>query len=65
MKFLDLKFSQLMSYGVHIGHTLRNNIIWAGWMIGALRQTVSIINVWKSIYTLKLTFTLILILLLS
>jgi len=45
MKFFDLKLNQLMAYGIHIGHTLYNNIVLSGWMIGALRQSVSIINV--------------------
>jgi len=44
MKFFDLKFNQLMAYGIHIGHTLYNNIILSGWMIGALRQSVSVIK---------------------
>ena len=29
MNYFDLQFSQLMSYGVHIGHTRQNTLIGA------------------------------------
>lgn len=56
MDYFDLQFSQLMSYGVHIGHTRRNTLVGAAWMISSFRQDVAVINLWKSIYILKVTF---------
>lgn len=56
MNYFDLHFSQLLAYGVHIGHTRKNTLVGAAWMISAFRQAVAIINVWKSIYILKTAF---------
>lgn len=42
-----------MSYGVHVGHSLKNSSQYSGWMVVGVRQGLHLINLFKFIYMLR------------
>lgn len=56
MVFFNLNYNQLLLYGVHVGHSLSNTLLYSAWMVSAFRQSISIINLFKSIVMFRLSF---------
>lgn len=56
MLFFNLNYNQLLLYGVHVGHSLSNTLLYSAWMVSAFRQSISIINLFKSIIMFRLSF---------
>ncbi len=48
---------QLLLWGVHIGHSIKNSIIFSSWLIYTYRQNILIINLFKTIWLLKNGYT--------
>ena len=58
MVFFNLNYNQLLLYGVHVGHSLSNTLLYSAWMVSAFRQSISIINLFKSIIMFRFSFLL-------
>jgi ribosomal protein S2 len=56
MIFFNLNYNQLLLYGIHVGHSLSNTLLYSAWMISAFRQSISIINLFKSIVMFRISF---------
>jgi small subunit ribosomal protein S2 len=54
-----LSFSQLVSLGVHIGHSFANSLIYSSWMIYAFRQELCLMNLYKFVYMFRMGFNFI------
>ena len=52
-----LIYWQLLLWGVHIGHSFRNSIIFSSWLIYTYRQNILIINLFKTIWLIKNGYT--------
>lgn len=52
-----LIYWQLLLWGVHIGHSFKNSIIFAAWLIYTFRQNILIINLFKTIWLIKNGYT--------
>lgn len=50
MNFFDLQVNQLMAYSVHLGHTKKNSLNGAAWMILAFRQNVAVL-IFENLFT--------------
>lgn len=46
-------------YGVHVGHSLMNTLLYSAWMISAFRQSISIINLFKSLTMFRISFLIV------
>lgn len=53
--FFFLEYSHLLLYGVHVGHSLQNTLTHASWFVIGFRQKLSIINLFKTFYNLRLS----------
>lgn len=49
----NLIYWQLLLYGIHVGHTMKNSNIYAGWFVYTYRQNILIMNLFKSILLFK------------
>lgn len=49
-------YFQLIGLGIHIGHSLKNTIYYASWLIYGFRREISIINLFKFITMFRLGF---------
>ncbi len=58
MIFFDFNFRQLLIYGIHVGHSISNSLLYCAWFISAFRQSTAIINLFKSILMFRVTFLL-------
>lgn len=59
MVFFTLNYNQLLMYGVHVGHSLSNTLLYSAWMISAFRKSISIINLFKSLTMFRISFLII------
>ncbi len=59
MIFFALNYNQLLMHGVHIGHSLSNTLWYSASMISAFRQSVAIINLFKSLTMFRISFLII------
>lgn len=50
----NFTFIQLILQGVHLGHTIKNTVFYARWMLFATRQGLWIINLFKTVHLLKI-----------
>lgn len=48
--------NEMLKYSIHIGHSFKNTLLFASWMIKAFRQKIALINLYKFIYMLKIGF---------
>lgn len=55
-KFLNITYSQLLLYGVHVGHSFSNSVLYSAWLVYTYMQNILIINLFKSIFLLKTGF---------
>jgi small subunit ribosomal protein S2 len=53
---IKLVYWQLLLYGCHVGHSFKNSIIFSGWMIYTYRQDILIINLFKTIWLLRIGY---------
>lgn len=53
---LKVTYNQLLFYGIHIGHTFSNSLIFSSWLVYNYIKNILIINLYKSIYQWKLGF---------
>lgn len=58
MIFFSLNYNQLLLHGVHVGHSLSNTLLYSTWMVSALRQSITIINLFKSLIMFRISFLL-------
>ena len=56
---LQFTYSNLILSGAHIGHTIKNTLFMASWMLFSIRQDVWMINLFKTIYMFKIGFKII------
>lgn len=57
-KVLNFSYNQLILYGVHMGHSFLNSILYTSWLIYSYASDILIINIYKTIYMLRSGFTL-------
>ena len=50
---LKVTYNQLLFYGIHIGHTFSNSLIFSSWLVYSYIKNILIINLYKSIYQWK------------
>lgn len=55
-KYFDLCYTNLVNYGVHIGHKFENTSLYSAWMVYGVRQQIVIINLFKFVYMFKVGF---------
>ena len=53
MYILSLVYWQLLLYGVHVGHSFANSIVFSGWLVYTFRQIILIINLFKTTLSFK------------
>ena len=53
---LKVTYNQLLFYGIHIGHTFSNSLIFSSWLVYSYIKNILIINLYKSIYQWKIGF---------
>lgn len=53
---LKITYSQLLLYGVHVGHSFANSILFAAWLVYARTKNILIINLYKTLLMWKLGF---------
>jgi small subunit ribosomal protein S2 len=58
MYFNFTAYNQLVSYGVHIGHSWKNSLLFSSWMVYSFRKNILIINLFKFMSMLKISFAL-------
>lgn len=46
-------YQQLLTYGVHIGHSISNSILYAAWLVYTYKQNILIINMYKTLQLLN------------
>lgn len=59
MIFFALNYNQLLMHGVHVGHGLSNTLLYSAWMISAFRQSIAIIDLFKSLTMFRISFLII------
>jgi len=50
---IKLVYWQLLLYGVHVGHSFTNSIIFSAWLVYTYRQNILIINLFKTVLMFK------------
>ena len=55
-KVYELTYQQLLVYGVHLGHTFANSVLFAAWLVYTYKDQVLIINIFKTFFMMKLGF---------
>lgn len=50
---IKLAYWQLLLYGVHVGHSFSNSIIFSAWLTYTYRQNILIINLFKTVLMFK------------
>lgn len=53
---LKVTYSQLLMYGIHVGHTFANSLLFSAWLVYSYIRNILIINLYKSIYQWKVGF---------
>lgn len=53
---LKVSYNQLLLYGIHIGHTFSNSLLFSAWLVYSYVKNILIINLYKSIYQWKTGF---------
>lgn len=56
MYAVNLTYIQLLTYGVHLGHTLTNTNLYAAWMVYTRKHELVILNIFKTYFMLKIGF---------
>jgi len=53
---LQVTYNQLLLYGIHIGHTFSNSLLFSAWLVYSYINNILIINLYKSIYQWRTGF---------
>lgn len=53
---LKITYSQLLLYGVHVGHSFSNSLLYSSWLVYTHSDNILIINLYKSIFLWKSGF---------
>ena len=56
---LDFSFTQLLFYGVQIGHSFKNSLFYTSWLIFSYCKKILIINLYKTFIGLRTSLTLV------
>lgn len=48
-----ITYIQLLMYGVHVGHSFENSLLYTAWLVYTYCQNLLIMNLYKSIYILR------------
>lgn len=59
MNLLYVSLSQCLSYKIFIGHNISNTLLLSSWLIFQIREKIAIINIFKTIRMLKLSYSFI------
>lgn len=54
--FVPLTYQQLLIYGVHVGHSFANSVLFSSWLVYTYTQNILIINLYKTLIMLKVGF---------
>ncbi len=58
---LNLTLNQLLLYGVHIGHSFSNSILFSAWLVYSYtHQNILIINLYKTLLMWRMVFVVLL-----
>lgn len=52
-KYIKLEYWRLLLYGIHVGHSFKNSILFAAWFIFTYRQNIYIINLYKTLWNIR------------
>jgi small subunit ribosomal protein S2 len=52
-----LTYNQLIKHNVHIGHSLKNTLLLASWMLFGIRQDIWLINIDKTLSIFRISFS--------
>lgn len=52
-KYMKLEYWRLLLYGIHVGHSFKNSILFAAWFIFTYRQNIYIINLYKTLWNIR------------
>lgn len=55
-KFHKFNYLQLIRLGIHIGHSFRNTVYYASWLIYGFRKDISVINLFRFVGMMRLGF---------
>lgn len=53
---LKITYSQLLLYGIHVGHSFSNSILYSAWLVYSYTQNILIINLYKTLLMWKVGF---------
>lgn len=53
---LKITYSQLLLYGIHVGHSFSNSILYSAWLVYSYTQNLLIINLYKTLIMWKQGF---------
>lgn len=53
---ISVTYQQLLTYGVHVGHSFANSVLFSSWLVYTYMQNILIINLYKSLILLKVGF---------
>ena len=46
-------YSSLISYGIHVGHSFQNTVLYSAWLVLAFRQDIALINLFKFVISFR------------
>lgn len=53
LSFINFTYIQLITYSVHIGHSLKNSVLYSSWIVYSYRQNVLLIDLLKHVHMLR------------
>ena len=53
-----LTYNQLIKHNVHIGHSLKNTLLLASWMLLGIRQDIWLIDIDKTLSLFRISFSI-------
>lgn len=56
LSHLNVTYTQLLLYGIHIGHSFVNSILYAAWMVYSYTRNLLLINLYKTFWMWKIGF---------
>jgi len=57
--FMRFNYCQLITIGVHIGHSFRNSLFDSAWIVSGFRKQICIINLFKFMFLMRTGLVLI------
>lgn len=53
---LKITYSQLLLYGIHVGHSFANSLLYSSWLVYSYTKQILIINLYKTFILWKIGF---------